>query len=379
MVLRITFVLAGDNLSGGTRIIVQYASRLKARGHEVSVVARPRRRRSFLERLRGRLRDGAWPEHHKMKASYFDGSGVELKEIDGFRPVEAGDLPDADVVLGTFWTTAPWVHALPAEKGAKAQFIQGYEASEGEDTRELDASWRLPLRKIVISQWLKDLAETRFGDPGALVVPNGIDIAQFHADPRRKQAVPRVGLLYSSSPVKGVDISFAAVERARREIPELRLVSFGAEAPVSSLPLPRGTEFFQQPPQSRLKDIYASCDAWLFGSRREGFGLPILEAMACRTPVIGARTGAVPDLLKDGGGILVGSEDPEGMARAIVDVCRMPEDRWKALSDAAFARARRYTCDDAAALLEKALEAIVRAPASAAPNPSASSGGSRVP
>jgi hypothetical protein len=53
----------------------------------------------------------------------------------------------------------------------------------------------------------------------------------------------------------------------------------------------------------------------------------------------------------------------------------MTEDRWKALSDAGVARARRYTCDDAVVLFEQALEAVVRKPAQ---NQSAPSAGTRV-
>ena len=62
---------------------------------------------------------------------------------------------------------------------------------------------------------------------------------------------------------------------------------------------------------------------WLFGAREEGFELPILEAMACRTPVLGTPAGAALELLVDGAGILVPREDPDAMARAIVEVCQM--------------------------------------------------------
>jgi glycosyltransferase involved in cell wall biosynthesis len=89
--------------------------------------------------------------------------------------------------------------------------------------------------------------------------------------------------------------------------------------------------------------------------------LPILEAMACRTPVIGTPAGAAPDLLSQGGGIMVPMEDPHAMAQAIVDVCRMKEEEWKALSDRALETVTGYTWEDATDRFEAALRQVVTA------------------
>jgi glycosyltransferase involved in cell wall biosynthesis len=48
------------------------------------------------------------------------------------------------------------------------------------------------------------------------------------------------------------------------------------------------------------KNVYADCDVWLFASFSEGFGLPIIEAMACRCPVVATRAGCAPDVIKEG-------------------------------------------------------------------------------
>ncbi len=105
-----------------------------------------------------------------------------------------------------------------------------------------------------------------------------------------------------------------------------------------------------------MKEIYSKCDAWLFGSRSEGFGLPILEAMACRTPVIGTPTGAALDLLPKGGGLVVKPEDPEDMARAIEHICHLSEHNWQRMSNAAYSTAINYTWNDATTLFEAALQ-----------------------
>ena len=133
-------------------------------------------------------------------------------------PVADADVPDADIVLATWWGTAPWVAALSPRKGAKAIFLQGYETSPGEFHPEMDAAWRLPLRKIVVASWLATLAKERFGDANVHLVPNSVDTGQFHAPERGKQARPTVGMLYTTFHAKGADVSLAAL-RTRAPAP----------------------------------------------------------------------------------------------------------------------------------------------------------------
>jgi glycosyltransferase involved in cell wall biosynthesis len=281
--------------------------------------------------------------------------------IDRRRPIVAADVPDADVVVATWWETAEWVATFPPSKGKPVYFIQHYEVYADQPVARVDATWRLPFQKIAVARWLSELAVDRFGDEGAILVPNAVDTNQFHAPPRGKQAVTTVGVMYSHVQFKGCDVALAAFERASRIVPRLKLVAFGHRRPTPELPLPAGSTFTLQPAQDAIRDIYASTDAWLFASRSEGFGLPILEAMACRTPVIATPAGAAPELVGQGGGILVPPEDAGEMANAIERISRMKDSEWRAVSDAAHATANRYTWDDAADLFEQALQQVVGA------------------
>jgi glycosyltransferase involved in cell wall biosynthesis len=166
-------------------------------------------------------------------------------------------------------------------------------------------------------------------------------------------------MLYSTESCKGCDLSLKAVDLARQQIPNLRLIAFGVSQPAPELPLPVNTEYIRQPSQDTIKDIYSQCDAWLFGSRAEGFGLPILEAMACRTPVIAFPAGAAPELVTDGAGIMVEPENPEAMAKVIVEVCQLSEERWQIMSDRAYTRAASYSWEDATTLFEEALQKTI--------------------
>ena len=155
--------------------------------------------------------------------------------------------------------------------------------------------------------------------------------------------------------VRTAALALQAFARASKQFPKLKLVAFSEWPPRPQLPLPPNTEFHVRPAQVRLRELYAQCDAWLFSSQTEGFGLPILEAMACRTPVIGTSAGAAPELLSGGGGIFVASDDPNDMALAIEHILTMSEPDWMRLSDLAVATAARYTWDNATDQFETAL------------------------
>jgi len=353
--MKINFLLTNASMSGGTRVIVTQARQLMARGHEVRAFSTPPRPPGFRKTVKSLWRGRGWPKIWKLGASFFDGSGVPHTVIEKFRPISNSDLPDADVVVATWWETAPWVWRLTPSKGAKAFFIQHYETWSGYP-KQVDAAWRLPLRKIVISGWLKELAGEKFGDRDVSLVPNSVDMNLFNAPPRARQERPTVGLLYNAVWFKGCEVALQAIEIARRQIPDLQLVVFGQENVRRWMPLPQGAQYLINPPQETIRDIYARCDVWLCGSRSEGFHLPPLEAMACRCPVVSTRVGGPMDIIEEGkNGFLVDVEDHDALAERLVRVLKLSDQEWRTMSDAAYATACRYTWQDAAALMEEAL------------------------
>ena len=272
-------------------------------------------------------------------------------------PVTAEDVPDGDVVVGTWWETAEWAWGLPASKGNKVHFMQDYEIWCG-NTERVDAVCRLPMPKIVVAKWVANLLMSRFGQDPIALVPHSVETKVFHGAVRGKQTSPAVGFVYSPMRNKGTDVVIRAIELARKQIPDLKVMAFGASAVTGDMPLPSGTEFFHRVPDRELRTIYGSCDAWLVGSRIEGFGLPVLEAMACRTPVIATPAGAAPEMIGYGGGIQVPMDDAEGMAAGIFRVVHMSDRGWRLMSENARATAMSYSWDDATDRLETALEQV---------------------
>ncbi len=98
--------------------------------------------------------------------------------------------------------------------------------------------------------------------------------------------------------------------------------------------------------EQTLDGLYAEAAALLFPSLEEGFGFPVLEAMACGLPVIASNTSSLPEIAGDAA-VLVDPRDVEGMAQA---ARRMLEDSaWRAAWIArGHARAAQFTWQRAA-------------------------------
>jgi glycosyltransferase involved in cell wall biosynthesis len=355
--MRITFLAPTANMSGGMRVIAIYARELMRRGHAVRVVSPPCRPVPLRRRLKSLATGGGWPGITRHPASHLDASGVEHCVIDRWRPITDADVPDGDVVIGTWWETAEWVNALRPSKGAKAYFIQGHEVFPYLPTERSRATYRFAMHKIVVARWLKDLMAAQYGDRMADVVPNSVDRSQFFAPERGRQPRATVGLLYSTAPIKGLDAALAAVRLVAPRLPGLSLVAFGSERPVARQPLPPGAAFTHLPQQHKLRELYGQCDAWLTASRSEGFNLPAMEAMACRTPVVATRTGWPEEAVATGhNGVLADVDDVQGLADGLESVLTLPEEQWRTMSANALATVADASWAASATLFERALQ-----------------------
>ena len=360
--MKITFVCPGLNLAGGTRIIATYALKLYQRGHEVTIVSKGKTVVPWDRIVKNFLRGKPIPKPIPPDLTYLQDSPVSIKFVEGDRPIREEDVPDADVIIATFWVTAEWVANFSPKKGAKVYFVQHHEVFDyfAIDVQErARKTYYLPLHKIVVAQWLEKLMESNYGDSQVSLVPNSVDTSLLESEPRDKQKIPTVGLMYSTVPWKGADLSLSALSLARQAIPSLKLIAFGHEQPSTDLPLPLPYDYFYRPAQTELKNLYSQCDAWLFGSSIEGFGLPLLEAMACRTPVIGTKAGAAPELVSQGSGILLDSRDPQEMAQAIISLVQYSNEDWSKMSENAYRVATSYSWNDATTLFEAALQKTI--------------------
>jgi len=339
--MKITFVVPTLNLTGGIRVVSVYAELLAKKGNTVTVVSPNKKKPTIKARIKAILSLGGSGAKSGYDASFFNNRSYSVKLLDTHRAVESSDVPDADIIIVTFWNTAEWVSVFPSTKGKKVYFIQHYEVHPWLPIERVKATYKLPYKQIVVSQWIADILSDKYGLENISVVGNGVEEQQFFSGNREKNKIFTVGLMYAGQyGFKDCETIFASIHEARKTIPDLKVVSFSTKEPTEAFPLPESSEFYLRPKQNEIRTIYDQCDAWLFGSRSEGFGLPILEAMACGTPVIGTKAGAAPELLKNGEGVLIDIGDVSAMSEAIIDMAMMSSSDWKEMSDKALLRAK---------------------------------------
>lgn len=125
------------------------------------------------------------------------------------------------------------------------------------------------------------------------------------------------------------------------------------------------TQVFELPAlqECDMTAFYSGATALLFPSRYEGFGLPCLEAMACRTPVIASSAGALPEVVGEAG-LLVDPENELAWAKAIDALCHQSELRER-LIEAGQAQVRRFSWETCARLTRDLFRHAMKLPPAA--------------
>lgn len=189
------------------------------------------------------------------------------------------------------------------------------------------------------------------------VIPIGVSALFRCAEAEETSAVlerygirrPYILYLGSSEPRKNLRRLVEAFAQLNAWAQEWTLVIAGSQswqtaplmATIQHLKLEQRLQFPGAIADRDLPALYRGADLFVFPSLFEGFGLPVLEAMACATPVVTSTVSSLPEIVGDAG-ILV---DPYDTSAIAAGMRRLLEDRGLAFELAArgVARARRFT------------------------------------
>jgi glycosyltransferase involved in cell wall biosynthesis len=180
----------------------------------------------------------------------------------------------------------------------------------------LPALARRALHLVTVSQFSRsELVELLGADPAAItVIPGGVDARFAPAAARPSRARPYVLTVASRTARKNL----AALEETARRLRAdgIELLVAGGDRPQFRDDGAGGLSWLGHVDDADLPGLYAGALAFVLPSHYEGFGLTVLEAMACGTPVVVSARAALPELVGDGG-LLVDPDDPPAIAGAV--------------------------------------------------------------
>jgi glycosyltransferase involved in cell wall biosynthesis len=175
----------------------------------------------------------------------------------------------------------------------------------------------LPGTKVCVGSWMVDVLVSRGVARSDVVhVPNGVDAGAFRVKQPIAVRKPRAAMNLDPHPVKNGPAGLEAIELAR-ERSGLMATVFGTRLP--EILLPDDTGFVLSPSRAAIvDDVYNASSLFLQPSRREGFGMCAVEAMASGCALVTTANGGSADYAFDGETALVCGPDAEEMAEALV-------------------------------------------------------------
>lgn len=225
---------------------------------------------------------------------------------------------------------------------------------------------------IGVSRYIAQGVEACFNRT-AKIVPNGVDQDLFRPDEIRRRNMRRTLNISVDAPVlltvsalqgrKGINKALDVVALLKNGMPDIRYIVCGDGnekdrgaflAKVASLGLESNVLFMGN--QKDVYGFYNAADLFIFFPEFEGFGIVVIEALASRLPVVVSQGSAFPEILADGGGVMV---DPDASPSVAETIRLLLQDRGRMTRMGEEGRAsveKKYSWDAVASQLESIFE-----------------------
>jgi len=350
--MRITFVLPGfiSIPSGGVKVVHEYADRFARRGHMVTLIYPVQLQtnlRYFLKKALVNRYDRI--TGNKRELYYTACPDVTVLVV---KNVREKYIPDADAVIAVGWQTAEQVYNLPLKCGLKFYLLQSFETYFG-NAGEVLRTYHLPLIKIAVSNWIIDEIKA-IGESAEGPLGNAVNEEDFYLVPDITERPVDVMLLYHPAKIKGAKDALTVLKKLKARRPDLKATLVAARKPVHRIP--KWITVHIQPDTSSLRSLYNSSKVFLHTSRWEGWGLPVMEAMACGCAVVAYANKGVAEFLANRTNALladVGQKDLLG--DSVLELLNNPK-LAKKLSEAALQDVKKYSWDDCVYKFESILK-----------------------
>ncbi len=208
---------------------------------------------------------------------------------------------------------------------------------------------------LTISQFSKNeiIEKLAISEKQIKVIAEGVDRSQF--PPRRfrtkRSKIPQLLIQGASDSRKNVATILKTLQWLKQRNYSMSLKVIGMDQKelqktdyprqAYQLGIASQVQWLGWVESSRLAQLYAESDIFVYPSKWEGFGLPVLESFACGTPVITSQTTSLPEVAGEAA-LLVDPESPESIGQAILKIIQHPAMR-RHLVQKGFRRLRLFS------------------------------------
>ncbi len=300
-------------ITGGYKVVFQYANYLAEKGHDVEIYYTMRNGENsrhlpkFVGRFIWRILFIGYPRWYKLN------NNITQKLV---RNYEEKYIRDADASIATAFSTANPISKLSNKKGKKFYFIQDYE-NWGKTTDELVMkSYSLGMNNIVISKWLKEIVDKYSKEKSQLIV-NGIDLNIFKIkNPIKNRNPYSISMLYSNTDKrKGSEYGIKVLKELKEKYPNLKVTLFSTSKRPKDLP--NWIEYIHKANEEQVVDLMNNSAIYMCTSLVEGFGLPGLEAMACGCALVTTNCLGVMEYANENNAMISKPKDTDEMYKSI--------------------------------------------------------------
>ena len=232
------------------------------------------------------------------------------------------DVIVADIiVLATLLSVRNWPRVLYFAQDNDTSYYKDRLRQDFVDLLYELALGKLDIPCIAVSEGLS--RELEKYTHNTRVIPNGIDLAEFYHDPDdrllRLKGDRKAILVFGRRDYrKGLDIAIEVLGELALKVEKsaFEIWIVGDNLPQTCLPF--NTRNFSYVSSDRLRTILSSADVFLYPSRHEGLPLFILEAMACKCPIVTTHVVGIVKHLDNGWSMEIG--DVQGLTEGILTI-----------------------------------------------------------
>ena len=282
--MKIAFILPGGSRTGGVRCTIALANGMLERGHHVRLlVYKENTPEIILRRNWHKLR---YP-HVSRWISYFKGSKASFTHIDQC------SFGEDEIVVGMGLWSCTEINRLRRKGLKRVHYIHG---ETPWDVELINAAWCENLPKIAVASFLERSVRNICGQKVSAIIPNGIDTTEYYPSVPENER-DGIGTIFNHGTHKDPVTLLGVLKKLHKERPQTPQRVFGASPRPKEL---SRRVYVRFPSIDKARNIYSQSLVWILGSRSEGFGLPIIEAMACGCAVVATDCGGPRDIIKDG-------------------------------------------------------------------------------